>query len=147
MIKTALKDPAEYKRVYVDGGEPNKDNEASLLVGNFMHTWLLEEDKLWDEYVIYSGAIKRGKEWELFKTNNRDDKEILSQSQYLVCQNLHMGYCNSKVILEDGEEVYGPALFQDGKAEVSILTTILGMKVKIRLDYEIVKEGNRYLIS
>ena len=145
VLKTALNNPQEFFRVYVQGCDPSKKmNEAALAIGNYCHIALLEPHLLETETAIYPGASRRGAAWELFRTENAD-KTIITQTQLDLVNTMLEEFSKDMVDIGDGL-VAADALFQEGFAEESLFTELDGHNIKTRFDYRIEDIDGRGLI-
>ena len=119
VLKVALEDPVEYRKVYVEG-KPKKPmgNQGALDLGNYIHTLLLEPELLEEECIIYPARQRRGKSWEFFKEQNKD-KVIITQAQAEVAESIHEEFKKTDIQLEHGM-IKGPDLFSGGEAELSL---------------------------
>lgn len=135
-LKLILKDPREYYKKYVMGeSEPLKSD--SLNVGSYAHTVILEPHLLDEEYAIWTGSRRSGKDWEEFKELNSGKTIITSSQKYLVDQMIK-NYEEAHVVIgEHGNEKDVPvsSFFSGGKAEETLCGEIDGYKVKVRTDY------------
>jgi len=160
VLKTALEDPVEYRRVYVEGKPKKKmGNQSALDLGNYMHTLLLEPELLEKECAVYPARQRRGKAWEFFKHQNKD-KTIITQAQLEVAEHIHEEFKKTEIQLEHGK-IKGPDLFTGGEAELSLFLDLefplnesnkeladgeefAKLPVKIRTDY-FIHMGDHFL--
>jgi len=123
-LKMLLKHPDQFYQEWVMGQKVEQEERAVFTEGSFVHTLILEPEKV-AEYVVFPGLRKSGKVWEEFKAAN-PGKTILSAPQVNRCEALYQSYKNTKVALE---------LVQNGLAEHTMLSSILDVPVKARADY------------
>ena len=135
VLKQALKDPQEFKRIYIDGGEPKKMNQTSLTIGNYCHLALLEPHLLEKETAIFPGLRKSGNAWKLFKSEN-EGKLIVTEGQLDLINAMLAEFNNGKSNLGDGL-VSNKEIFKDGVAEESLFITLDRTPIKVRFDYKI----------
>lgn len=103
-LKTMLEDPEKFYKEYITKEIPRK--EASTFdVGTYFHTAILEPHLLEKECAVFSGAIRRGKEWDLFKEQNKG-KAIITTSEHASALNIINATKNSPVCMSfiDGYE-------------------------------------------
>lgn len=141
VLKQAIKDPKEFKRIYVDGGERKKMNETALAVGNFCHIALLEPHLLDVETAIFHGARRQGKAWEMFKHEN-EGKTIITSSQYDMVETMIKEFNATSVDLGGPKETPCTEIFKNGFAEESLFQKAHGLGLKVRFDYRLeTKDG------
>lgn len=145
VLKTAVKDAKAYYDKYVLGQEEEipKQLQAAFDFGTYVHAMILEPHLIEEEFAIFTGPKKQGTVWELFAYENRD-KIIISSSQLSLADKMYMKFCQANTEL-NGQELFGPELYEGGVAEQSFFTTLDGLKVKARADYR-VKEGDTWVI-
>lgn len=135
VLKTALKDPLEYYQVYIKGKAIEMKNQDALNLGNYIHTLLLEPEKINEEFVIFTGSRRAGREWEHFEFKNRG-KIIITDSQQQLATKMCVQFSQAKIDM--GNIIYsGSQLFTNGDAEESMFCTIDGMNIKVRTDYRV----------
>lgn len=88
-FKDLLDDEVHFIKKYVDKTIEREDVPA-FSVGNYFHTAVLEPDKLLKDCAVFGGKVRRGAEWEKFKSANsgrvivtsgqRDEAERLVES-------------------------------------------------------------------
>jgi hypothetical protein len=122
-LKLILKSASQFYNEFVLGNRENISKSA-FDEGSFVHTLILEPHKV-DEYAIFPGLRKVGKEFEAFKANN-PNKVILSSAQMLRCEGLHRSYAAMPLALE---------MITGGLPEHSMDSSILDVPVKARADY------------
>jgi hypothetical protein len=67
-------------------------------VGTYFHSGVLEPHKIKDECVVFTGKIRKGKEWDAFKSKN-SGKVILTQGQEREAKGLVESVKNSPVAM------------------------------------------------
>lgn len=160
VLKTALENPVEFRRVYVEG-HPKKSlgSESALTLGNYMHTWLLEPEKFDSECAVYPAKRRGGKNWEFFKDNNKG-KYIITQAEAEVAESMKTSFDSTDVQLDEGL-VKAPLLFSGGTAEQSLFLNLSfpldkrnseilksethTLPVKVRADY-ILQRGDHFIL-
>lgn len=73
-LKAMAKCPALYK-YKSENYVPEDEKAEHLLVGNAIHTYLLEPSKFFDTYIIAPSSDKRKKEWKDFIANMADEEK------------------------------------------------------------------------
>ncbi len=88
------------------------DDTSSLKLGTAAHMAVLEPERFAEDYVIFTGKIRRGKEWEAFETEQtRLGKSILNQKEY-----------NEALAIRDAVRGHpkAPKYLTGGKSEVTL---------------------------
>ncbi len=93
--------------------EIEREEIAAFDVGTYFHTGILEPHKLKDDCIVFPGKVRRGKDWEIFKSKNLS-KTIVTQSQKDQAEGLVKAVKNSPVAQE----------YLQGLPEVSLFTEI-----------------------
>ncbi len=135
-LKLILKNPREYYRKYVLNEQDNQ-NVAALSIGSYAHTRILEPHLVEEEYAIWTGGRRQGKDWKEFEEANKS-LTILTASQKSLVDSMIEEFDKTSVVLGGhGQEREVPlnTFFSDGKAEETACTEINGVKVKVRFDY------------
>ncbi len=113
-------------------GPPQAEETKDVFTeGSFVHTLLLEPDKVVSDYAIFTGLRKAGKAWEDFKKDN-PGKTWLSAPQVVRCSELAKAATATPVAME---------LLKCGFAEHTMIGEILGIPVKARADYINISAG------
>lgn len=123
-LKDMLVSPLAYKQRR-DNGRPDRD---TLRLGRACHTAILEPHRFREEYAVWDGGVRRGKDWEAFRIENAA-RTILTEAQV-------------ETALRVGESVRahpvaGPILREPGKAEVTITWRHerTGLPCRARIDW------------
>ena len=106
-------------------------------LGTYVHTAILEPHLLEEECAVYTGKVKRGREWEEFEEKNKG-KTIITASQKRVADKMLNVYNSSVVLLgkhPNEKEVKVSSFYTGGVAEETLTTTLDGMPIKVRFDY------------
>jgi len=122
-LKHLLKSPRHY--LFAKSQPP--EDTATLMAGRAAHTAILEPDRFPLDYAVYSGATRRGSDWEAFKAAN-EGRTIIKSAEYM-----------DALALRDSVREHKTAsrYLSDGLPERSITWTdeATGLKCKARLDY------------
>lgn len=123
-LKEMLKDPEVFYRTYITK-EIVSESVPAFDVGTYIHTAILEPEKLDSECAIYTGAVRRGAAWDAFQAANTG-KAILTMSEVEKATNAINGIRNSPI----AQQVYS-----GGAAEVSIFieVAVLGGEIYCEL--------------
>lgn len=124
-LKTLLKDPAKFHREKILGIREPEQERPYLTEGSYFHSLVLEPEKIAEEYAIYDGFRKQGKEYEAFLLEN-PGRIVLSRPQVARCQRYLDGY---KRRPEAGQ------LLSGGVPELTLCSELLKVPVKMRADY------------
>lgn len=122
-LKMILKNHHEYYAKYIKGDL--SEEKAFFTFGNYIHTQILEPHLVDSDYVVYSGAVRRGKLYEEFKAG-AGNRLIITKSE---------GELAVKIMESYKAHPLAPKLFTGGEAEGTYGAVLMGMKVKARLDY------------
>jgi len=138
-LKLMLKDGRSFHNQYVLGNKQEFSNQTALDMGTYIHALILEPHLVEEEFAIFPGAIKRGKDWNAFKADkNNDGKIIMSKSQYNQAKVLIDNFNEASVVLGNQgkeKEVKLSSFFTKGFAEQTLCGTLEGIKIKVRFDY------------
>lgn len=140
VLKTALKDPLLFYKQYVLNETVPMRFQSALDLGNYVHALVLEPHTVAEDFALWTGARKQGKEFELFKLKHQG-KIVLNKGQQDMADMMYDNFRKTKVDLSNGEEVLVPHLFDGGQAEASVFTKLKGMNLKARFDYIDVERG------
>jgi PDDEXK-like domain of unknown function (DUF3799) len=92
-LKTILEDPEKFYKEYVTKEIPRKESTA-FDVGTYFHTAILEPHLLNEECAVFTGAIRRGKEWDAFKEQNLG-KAIITNTELATATSMITAVNNS----------------------------------------------------
>ena len=142
VLKAMLKNPREYYYKYVlNETEEKPRNMSSMNLGSYIHGAILEPELQEKEFAVYSGKVKRGKDWEKFKDQNQG-KTIITTSQERIAEKIISAFQESSLILGDKEEeIFLSSFYTGGEAEETVTAIIDGMPIKVRFDYRKFKQG------
>lgn len=123
-LKLLLESPAQFYKEKILG-QKIQTSSSAMDIGTYVHSLILEPDKVQDEFAFYTGWRRQGADYEAFKQQHAG-KLILSQPQ------AHNGKRYA-----DSVKACPPALelLQGGEAELSLATTMHDVKLKMRADY------------
>ena len=124
-LKTMLDDPETFYKTYITGELPGMKSIPAFDTGTYYHTAILEPHLLNEECCVYTGKVKRGKEWDAFQAEN-EGKVILNLKQLDEARNLVQATEASPVAMD---------ILEGGHAELS-----LGIEI-------IIKDGKIYFIG
>lgn len=103
-------------------------DSAAFKVGRATHAATLEPHRFERDFVIYEGAVRRGKEWDRFRELNWR-KTILLQDEH--------DRARAMAAAVRGHELVAPLLAEGGEVERTVVWTDpkTGLKLKGRLDW------------
>lgn len=122
--KTLLKSPYEFyenKILKIAREEKEKDHFS---IGSLTHSLILEPHLVAQEYAVYPGPVRRGKEYEEFKQNN-PNKHIITSAQNSKALAHQRSYKNSPVAL---------SILENTLSEHTIALDYNGIPTKVRCD-------------
>jgi hypothetical protein len=122
-LSCLLKDEDDFRNRYVMGIKEEGANYYEI--GKLVHQLFLEPHKAFENFAIYPGAVRRGKEWNAFKAEH-EGKSILIQSEAALAKKLVASLRNSTNAV---------SLVNGGEAESSLVTEINGIIGRARPDY------------
>lgn len=129
-LKLILKSPAQFYKEKILGERERKEL-AAFDEGSYVHSLILEPEKVAEEYAFFDGFVKRGADFEQFKAL-AGNKTIISRPQKVRCKFLFDAYRRLP---------YAVHLITGGESEHSICQEIDGVKLKVRLDYFNLERG------
>jgi exodeoxyribonuclease VIII len=123
-LKQLAKSPAHYA-AFIASEKAETDH---LRVGRASHTAVLEPQQFLADYVLWTGGIRRGKDWEAFEAA-AGKRTILTQEQYATSLKIGEAVRSHRVASK--------YLKERGQAEASInwVHQSSGLKCKARLDW------------
>jgi exodeoxyribonuclease VIII len=142
VLKQALKDIEEFKRIYIDGEKAPVFNLEAMDFGSYIHTLILEPHLVEKEFAIWDKVMREGEEWDEFVISNKG-KIIITRSQHAHAKELLENFYR-KEILFNGKTILLNELFTGGEAEETCCTNLDGIDVKVRFDY---RDGKRFFIN
>lgn len=142
VLKAALKDIEEFKRIYVDGEAAPVFNLEAMNFGSYIHTLILEPHLVEQEFAIWDKIMCEGEEWEEFNISNKD-KIVITRSQFAHAKELLENFYRKEILFND-KVVLLNSLFTGGEAEETCCTNLHGIDVKVRFDY---RDGKRFFIN
>lgn len=81
-VNRSLLDKIQKSPLHLQWHELHEDEEesAALLFGRLLHTLILEPERFAHEFAVFTGAVRRGKEWDKFKADN-EGRTIIKQDE------------------------------------------------------------------
>lgn len=122
-LKLLLKDEKEFHKQYIQG--IRQEGTDFFDFGTYIHALILEPHTVENDFAVYSGAVKRGKMYEEFKSNNTD-KVIVTKKEQDQGIEIMKKFESSKLCKQ---------LISDGVPEDTYCAILDGLKVKVRTDY------------
>lgn len=133
-LKLLLQDTEKFHKEVVLGNKEAEVDKPVFAEGSYVHSLILEPEKIQDEYVFFEGWRKAGKDWETFlkAQEGKNPKRILSTPQKHRCENwaesIRKRLNTVKFLIK-------------GVAEHTICQIINDVKLKIRCDRINIEEG------
>lgn len=127
-FKEARKDIEMFHKKYITKevkDEVSSTTQSNFDIGSLYHCMVLEPHKVADNFALFKGKVKRGKEYEDFVKEN-EGKTIVSQKQYDTASFIAKAAKNNDACSE---------LLSEGEAEVSLFVEMHGLRVKVRADW------------
>lgn len=123
-LKEARRSPLHFRHRV----ENPREDTTRLAIGRATHTAVFEPDRFVLDYALFSGSIRRGKEWDACCAANRG-KTILKAEEYQTCLAMRDAVRSHPIA--------GPALAPPGEAEKVLTWTdeVTGLKCKARIDW------------
>lgn len=135
-VKLILKDLPRFHREYVLGEKSENEWKPAFSLGSLVHTKILEPHLESKEYVVLPETVlrRRGAEFDAVMADPRNQGKtpILPREQALA-EELHFLY--------ETHEVAVDLIKGGGEPEVSLVTELDGIDVKVRADWINVEEG------
>ncbi len=128
-LKLLLKDTPAFHDQYILGNQKQSDANH-FAEGTFVHSLILEPEKVSEQYAIFEGLRKAGKAYEDFVRAN-SNKMVLSSAQVLRCEKLYASWKAHNI---------ASTLIQNGLSEHTLTSNILDVAVKCRADYLVPKK-------
>lgn len=122
-LKEMRKSPKQYRYVLENG----TTDTVGKSLGRATHTAVLESHKFNDEYAIYTGKTRRGKDWDKFEADNAH-KTILKREEAEHCL---------AIAREVKANPVAAKLLSSGEAEKTLTWTdkATGLPLKCRIDF------------
>jgi len=136
-LKVIVDDPEEFYKKYISRELPASQDNSAMDVGSYFHTAILEPHKLKEEFAIFTGKVRRGKEWDAFEEENKG-KIILTNSMLEQAEILVKAVKDSPIAM---------SLLTKGNAELSLFTELEGLPVKVRFDYIVLGKDYSYIVD
>lgn len=131
-LKDALEDVERFYKIHVAKtmAKPSMNQDA-LDIGSYYHAAILEPHLLDEEFAVFTGARRAGKEWTDFQ-NKHGTKTVLNLKGYGDAQVLVEATQNNKAAME---------LLKEGQAELSCITHLEKLPIRVRADFINSKKG------
>jgi hypothetical protein len=85
-MKAMIEDPEVFYKKYITK-ELEQKRIAAFDIGTYFHTAILEPHKLEEECAVFTGGIRRGREWDAFLSEH-GNKAIITQAEYETAQKM-----------------------------------------------------------
>ena len=129
-LKLLLKDPAKFYQEKILGIKEDVKRDF-FSEGSFVHSLILEPEKVKDDYAVWPGLRKQGAEFKDW-AEQQDKKTILSKPQELRCNNYFRAYKQQPVAKK---------ILKGTLSEYTIVSELEGQKCKMRADAINLEEG------
>lgn len=133
-LKTLLKDAAKFYDEKILGNRQQVQKNA-FDEGSLAHCYILEPHMFDEDFVIFPGFRKSGKQWDSFLAAEKSRSKIrtiLSKPQQKRVENWVKGYKKNKTAVE---------LIKPCKAELSLFGEMDDVPIKVRADAINIEEG------
>lgn len=130
-FKMLLKSAKEFEDKYILKKDVPGLSGDFLDDGSLVHGYILEPDRVGEEFAFFPGFRKAGKEFQKFKADNRG-KTIISASQKKRCLEYFESYKKQEAAV---------SLIKGGASEVTATGFLREIPVKVRADYINVEAG------
>lgn len=131
-IKDFIKDPQKFYRVYIERSEEKESiGEDVASDGTLAHSLILEPEKFDQEYAIFEGWRKAGKDYEDFKQKH-PHLHVVSKPQLKKVQSWVSSF---------NKLAPAKSLISGGASELSLAIELEGVKIKVRADYINIDRG------
>jgi len=135
-LKDALDDPEIFYKKYISGELTAKKKEIPAFAqGTAFHTSILEPDKINEDFIVWQGKSRRGKDWDRFKEEHKG-KAIITLKEMEDVQMMVDATQASPVAMD---------LLSEGEPELSLFVELMGVPVKVRFDW--INLENGYIID
>lgn len=134
VLKTIYKSLDLYYNEYILGQkrEISKETQATFDYGTLCHSYILEPDKVAEDFNFFEGFRKQGSEFEEFKLRAKPGLPIISASQHVQVKELIAAYKAQPAAVN---------LIKGGHSEFTICGKLHDVPIKIRTDYINVDKG------
>lgn len=130
--KTLLKSPFEfYENKILKVAREEEESKDHFALGSLTHSLILEPHLVAEEYAVYPGMVRRGKEYEEFRKEN-PDRTIVTKSQNSKALAHQRAYKNAPLAVQ---------LLQECESEFTIVAEWNGIPTKVRCDSINVNKG------
>lgn len=141
VLKTIVKNPEEYKRIYIDGESSPMFNRVALDFGSYIHALILEPHLVAKEFAVSTDIMNReSEEWEKFEALNKG-LICITAGQHNHAKILLENFYKKEVKLKPDETVLLNSFFVGGEAEETLCVEMDGVKIKVRFDYRKMEKG------
>lgn len=123
-VKMLYYDIAKYEREYINKEKEDKPDNPAFAIGNYVHSLILEEDKVASEYAFFPDWDGRASGYQAFKKANVG-KTVITQSQVLLVESMMKNYRKHPI----ASKFIIPA-----KKELTLCLDLHGVPVKVRFD-------------
>jgi len=130
-LKDVLEDIEYFYKVHISKEIEKSMTGNQLAIGTYVHTAVLEPHLLNKECAVYTGATRRGKEWEAFQALNTGKTIITAKESEDAAGCI-------KAVLDDAESM---KILTPAEKEVSTFGQLLGVPLKARFDAGLLKDG------
>lgn len=135
-VKLLYYDIPKYESEYLRKEKVQKDNPA-FAIGSYVHSLILEPEKVESEYAFFPGWDGRESGYQAFKAANVG-KTVITQSQQGQVQNMMRNFNKHKV---------APKFIQPSEKELTLCVDMFDVPVKVRFDAIDVETGAIYDIK
>jgi exodeoxyribonuclease VIII len=134
-LKSLLKDPGIFYKEKILGDRKEHSNATQGIFddGTLAHTLILEPEEFHNEFRVFPGFRKQGKDWEVFKNDPANNGYVLvSKSQKAKVEAWVESYRRLPTAVN---------LIKGGFSEHTLFGELMGVPIKVRADYINIDNG------
>ena len=131
-LKMLIKNPQEFYELYILKIQKEKEDKGFFDEGSYMHSMILEPDRVSIDFKVFDGFVRRGEAWEAFKASLTPGQIGISKPQHLKVMGWLGAYKKNEIAVK---------LLEGCKTEHSLFTSLSDVPIKVRADAINVEES------